>query len=61
MPQQVGRALDKWVSGGGEVIELSFEAAAEFNAATDKLASQVITELDGEGIDASGWAAALRQ
>ena len=54
------RALAKWVEGGGEVIELSDEAAAEFNAASDDLAASVIAELDGEGIDASGWAAALR-
>ena len=53
------RALKKWVDGGGEVIELSAEAAAEFNAATDVLAAEVIAELDGEGIDASGFAAAL--
>ncbi len=55
------KALDAWLANdGGEVIELSPEAAAEFNAASDNLAAAVIAELDGEGIDASGWAAALR-
>ncbi|MDE2792217.1 MAG: TRAP transporter substrate-binding protein [Paracoccaceae bacterium] len=54
------RALAKWIEGGGEVIDLSADAAAEFNAASDTLAAAVIAELDGEGIDASGWAAALR-
>ena len=54
------RSLAKWVSEGGEVIELSAEAAAEFNSASDDLAARVIAELDDEGIDASGWAAALR-
>ncbi|MCY3873806.1 MAG: TRAP transporter substrate-binding protein [Rhodobacteraceae bacterium] len=54
------KALDKWLAEGGELIELSPEAAAEFNAASDNLAATVIVELDGEGIDASGWAAALR-
>lgn len=55
------RALATWLESGGELIELSPEAAAEFNAASDNLASEVIAELDGEGIDASGWAAALRR
>ena len=54
------RALAKWLDEGGELIELSAEAAAEFNAASDNLAAEVIAELEGEGIDASGWAAALR-
>ena len=54
------RALAKWLDDGGELIELSAEAAAEFNAASDDLAAQVIAELDGEGIDASGWAAAVK-
>ena len=43
------------------MIELSPEAAAEFTAASDTLAVAVIAELDGEGIDASAWAAALRK
>ena len=54
------RARDAWLEGGGELIELSSEAAAEFNAASDNLAEAVIAELDGEGIAASEWAAALR-
>ncbi len=53
------RALAKWLDEGGELIELSAEAAAEFNAASDNLAAEVIAELDGEGIDATGWAAAV--
>ena len=55
------RALKKWVAEGGEVHTLSAEAAAEFNAASDSLAAEVIAELDAEGIEASAWAAALRQ
>ncbi|MDE0521520.1 MAG: TRAP transporter substrate-binding protein [Boseongicola sp.] len=55
------RALDKWVAEGGEVHTLSADAAAEFNAASDSLAAEVIAELDAEGIDATAWAAALRQ
>ena len=54
------RALAAWVEAGGEIVKLSPDAAAEFNAASDNLAATVIAELDGEGIDASGWAAALR-
>lgn len=55
------RALAAWVKGGGEVVTLSAEAAAEFNAATDKLAAQVIAELDKDGVKASEFAAALRK
>ena len=54
------RALDAWLAEGGELHTLPPEAAAEFNAASDSLAAEVIAELDGEGIDASGFAAALR-
>lgn len=54
------RSLAKWVEEGGQVHELSADAAAEFNAASDTLAASVIEELDGEGIEASAWAAALR-
>lgn len=54
------KALEKWLAEGGELIELSPEAAEEFDAASADLAASVIAELDGEGIDASGWAAALR-
>lgn len=61
MTNAADKALAKWIDGGGEVITLSADAAAEFNAASDGLAAAVIAELDGEGIDASGFAAALRQ
>jgi len=54
------RALEAWLNDGGELLTLSSDAAAEFNAASDDLAASVIAELDDEGIDASGWAAALR-
>ena len=60
MTRASDRALAKWVEEGGEIVELTPEAAAEFNAESDNLAASVIVELDGEGIDASGWAAALR-
>ena len=55
------KSLEKWEAEGGEVIRLSDEAIAEFNAASASLADEVIAELDAEGIDASGWAAALRK
>lgn len=55
------KALAKWRKEGGEYLELSPAAAAEFNAASDSLAEDLIAELDGEGIDASAWAAALRK
>ena len=55
------RSLKKWVDGGGSVIELSADAAAEFNAATDALAASVIAELDDDGVNASAWAAALNK
>lgn len=53
-------ALEKWLAEGGELHTVTPEAAAEFNAASDNLAAEVIAELDAEGIDASGFAAALR-
>ena len=56
------RALEKWLAdGGGELIELSPEAAAEFNAASATLAEAVIAELDDDGLEATDWAAALRK
>ncbi len=55
------KALAAWVKGGGEIVDLPAQAAAEFNAKTDALAEQVITELDGKGVDASSFAAALKQ
>ena len=61
MTNAADKALAAWMAEGGEFIELSPEAAAEFNAASDALAAEVIAELDGDGVNASGWAAALRQ
>ena len=55
------KALKRWTDAGGQVIDLSSSAAAEFNAATDALSAQVIAELDSEGKDASSWATALRK
>lgn len=55
------KSLEKWAAGGGEVITLSPEAAAEFNAASSKLAEALIAELEGDGIDAWAWAAALQK
>jgi len=49
-----------WVEGGGEIISLSADAAAEFDAASAALAETLITELEGEGIKAADWAAALK-
>ncbi len=49
-----------WVEGGGEIVTLSDDAAAEFDAASAALAEAVIAELEGEGIKAADWAAALK-
>ncbi len=54
------KAEKAWVEGGGEIISLSAEAAAQFDAASAALADQLITELEGEGIKAADWAAALK-
>ena len=55
------KALEKWEAEGGEVVRLSPEAAAEFDAASAKLAEALIAELESEGIEAGAWAAALKQ
>jgi len=55
------RALAAFVKSGGEAIDLTPDAAAEFNAATDALAEQVIVELQADGVNAEAWAAALRK
>jgi TRAP-type C4-dicarboxylate transport system substrate-binding protein len=60
MTNAADKALAAWKEAGGEIVSLSEEAAAEFNAASDQLAEAVIKELDAEGIAASDWAAALR-
>ncbi len=54
------RALEKWEAEGGEVIRLSEEVAAEFNAASAALATEVIAELEADGINAQEWADALK-
>jgi len=53
------KALEKWAAEGGEVINLSAEAAAEFDAASATLATEVIAELEADGINAQEWADAL--
>ena len=60
MARAGGKSLDKWVAAGGEVVELSAEAAAEFNAASAGLAATVIAELEADGIAAQAWADALK-
>ena len=55
------KALEKWEAAGGEVIRLAPEQAAEFDAASAKLASALIAELEGEGINAQAWADALKK
>jgi len=49
-----------WVDAGGEIVTLSSEAAAEFDEASAALAEKLIAELEGEGIKAAEWAAALK-
>lgn len=53
-------ALEKWVAEGGELIELSDDAKAEFDAASASLAENVIAELEAEGVKAADWATALK-
>ena len=61
MTNASSKSLAAWVKGGGQVITLSDAAAAEFNAASNKLAAKVVAELDKQGVEASAWAAALRK
>ncbi|MGR3812548.1 MAG: TRAP transporter substrate-binding protein [Cognatishimia activa] len=61
MDNAATKALTDWAAAGGEVIELSAEAAAEFNAASDVLAGEVTAELEGDGVNAVAWSAALKK
>lgn len=54
------KALEKWEAAGGEVVQLSSERAAEFDAASSKLATALIAELEADGIKAQEWADALK-
>ncbi|MEK9553943.1 MAG: hypothetical protein VW446_11830, partial [Alphaproteobacteria bacterium] len=54
------KALEKWAADGGEVIRLSPEQAAEFDAASSQLATALIAELEADGIKAQQWADALK-
>lgn len=53
-------ALDNWAADGGEIVELSAEAAAAFNDASAGLAAEVIAELEADGVNAQAWADALK-
>ena len=53
-------ALEKWIAAGGEVVDLSSDAAAAFNDASAALASNVIAELEADGVNAQAWADALK-
>ena len=55
------KAEEKWVAGGGEIIMLSDESAAEFDQASAALAEKIIGELEADGIKAAAWAEALRK
>ena len=61
MDNAATKALDAFKANGGQVIELSPDASAEFNAATDALAADVIAELQADGVNAEAWASALRK
>jgi len=54
------QALAAWIENGGEVVDLSADAAAAFNAASANLATEVIAELEEDGVDAQAWADALK-
>ncbi|WP_305989296.1 TRAP transporter substrate-binding protein [Roseibium sp. MMSF_3544] len=55
------RALKAFSDMGKEIIELSPEEAAKFNAATDALIEEVVAELESDGVDAGAYVNALRQ
>jgi TRAP-type transport system periplasmic protein len=56
-----GKALaDFAATEGKEVIELSTEEAAKFNAASAAVVGQVIDEAEGEGIEARAFVEALK-
>lgn len=54
------KAEEAWVASGGEIVQLSTDEAAQFNAASAALAEKVIAELEADGIKAADWAAALK-
>lgn len=54
------KAEKNWVDGGGEIVNLPAEAAAEFDAASAVLAQSLIDELEGDGIKAAAWADSLK-
>lgn len=54
------KALAAWAEAGGQVIALSPEAKAEFDAASAALAERMIADLEADGINAAEWAAALK-
>ena len=55
------RALQAFADLGKEIITLSPEEAAKFNAATDALAESVVAELEADGVSVSGYVSALRE
>jgi len=60
MRNAADKAFENWLADGGELIELSAEEAARFDAASAGIADAVIAELESEGINAAEWAAALK-
>ncbi len=54
------QALEGWIAGGGDIVDLSAEAAAEFDAASAGLAATVIAELEADGVAVQAWADALK-
>ena len=47
-------------TAGKEVITLTPEAAAAFDAASAPVVAQVVAEVDGQGLNGSAYVAALR-
>ena len=60
MRNAADKAFDNWLANGGELIELSAEEAAKFDAASAGIADTVISELEADGVNASEWATALK-
>lgn len=55
------KALEKFkATDGKEVIELSADEAAKFNAASEPVVKQVIAEADANGLEASAYVEALK-
>nr|WP_321460464.1 TRAP transporter substrate-binding protein [uncultured Cohaesibacter sp.] len=56
----VAMAEQNFAAMGKEIIELSAEEVAKFNAASDSLVATIVTELEADGIKAQDYVEALK-